>query len=624
MREDNRSATGGCGNCSPRVCIHRSFTKVWHGGRYGRNLLDTMLALLPFPRKTADSPQPGEAPAPAPAPAPASPSTIDGFALSETVDLLEKDVVAAIGGVRRQALTAHGEAEGLQIALSRIHADMADLVEASRTAAADARAVAAATDELSATATQIGTDLELAGDKIGRAADLAQTTGRAMAELQHATDEIDGIVATIGNVAKQTNLLALNATIEAARAGHAGKGFAVVAAEVKALAVAASAAADDIRHRIARLKVSAGSSIEVSESIVALIGEVGPVFAQLHGAVRAQADSIAEVLQRAVETSSFVGQVSARASETDRAAAEAAARGQGAAMAAKIAAELADGLATRFVAVIRNSEFGDRRRHDRYPVEMGAQPAGLPATRTLDISRGGLLLAAADGLDVREGDRFDVMVEGVGLLPVRVAALSALGIHCAFTALATEAEAALEGVIVALVERHRPLIERAQVLASRIAAQFEAAIREGRVSRETLFSTDYRPIAGTDPTQYETPALSFLEETLPALLRDMRGRDARLVFCVAVDRNGYLPVHHEESSQPQRPGDREWNVAHSRNRRIFDDRTGITAARSGRPFVVQSYRRDMGAGRVDNVWEIGAPVRVFGSHWGAVRTAYRL
>ncbi len=544
--------------------------------------------------------------------------------LSETIDMLERDVAAAIGGTRQSALKAHAEAEGLQVALSRIHADMADLVSASRTAAADAHAVAAATDELSATASQIGSELGFAGQKIDRAAELAQTTGRAMAELQDATDEIDGIVATISNVARQTNLLALNATIEAARAGHAGKGFAVVAAEVKALAVAASAAADDIRSRIARLKASAGSSIEVSESIVTLIGEVGPVFATLHGAVRAQADSIAEVLKRAVETSGFVSQVSARASETDRAAAEAAARGQGAAMAAKIAAELAGGLASRFVAVIRNTEFGDRRRHDRYPVELPARPAGMPATRTLDIGRGGLLLAPAEGLSVGEGERFEVAIDGIGMLPVRVAAVSPLGIHCAFASLSPQASAALEETVAALVDRHRPLIERAQELAARIAALFETAIREGRIGREALFSTDYRPIPGTDPVQFETDALPFLEGVLPDLFREVRARDPRLVFCVAVDRNGYLPVHNDEASLPQRPDDPEWNVAHCRNRRIFDDRTGITAARSARPFVVQSYHREMGAGRFDSVWEIGAPVRVFGSHWGAVRTAYHL
>jgi methyl-accepting chemotaxis protein len=83
-----------------------------------------------------------------------------------------------------------------------------------------------------------------------------------------------------------------------------------------------------------------------------------------------------------------------------------------------------------------------------------------------------------------------------------------------------------------------------------------------------------------------------------------------------------VPVHNRAVSQPQRPGDPVWNNANSRNRRIFDDRTGITAARSTRPATVQAYRREVGD-RIVMVREVDAPIRVQGRHWGACRTAYR-
>ena len=66
-----------------------------------------------------------------------------------------------------------------------------------------------------------------------------------------------------------------------------------------------------------------------------------------------------------------------------------------------------------------------------------------------------------------------------------------------------------------------------------------------------------------------------------------------------------------------------WNAANSRNKRIFDDRAGITAARSIRPFVVQSYARDMG-GTIVMMREVDAPIRLLGRHWGGFRTTYRL
>ena len=135
---------------------------------------------------------------------------------------------------------------------------------------------------------------------------------------------------------------------------------------------------------------------------------------------------------------------------------------------------------------------------------------------------------------------------------------------------------------------------------------------------------DERNVApGTEPLQHQTRFLDLAEKLLPDIQEPLLASDRRMVFCVAVDRNGYLPVHNMIYSKPQRPGDVLWNAVHSRNRRIFDDRAGLSAGRVVRPYLIQNYPRNMGD-RIVMMWEIDAPIRVFGKHWGGLRTAYTL
>jgi methyl-accepting chemotaxis protein len=65
-------------------------------------------------------------------------------------------------------------------------------------------------------------------------------------------------------------------------------------------------------------------------------------------------------------------------------------------------------------------------------------------------------------------------------------------------------------------------------------------------------------------------------------------------------------------------------MGHARNRRIFDDRAGLAAARSVRPYIIQNYPRDMGGGVMVMCKEIAAPIRIQGRHWGGFRTAYKI
>jgi methyl-accepting chemotaxis protein len=114
----------------------------------------------------------------------------------------------------------------------------------------------------------------------------------AMNGIDQASREIAEITTLIDGIAFQTNLLALNAGVEAARAGEAGKGFAVVASEVRALALRATSAAQDIKVRIGSAATHVGQGVtlvdETGHSLERIIERVGHV----SGAIETIAQSV--------------------------------------------------------------------------------------------------------------------------------------------------------------------------------------------------------------------------------------------------------------------------------------------------------------------------------------------
>jgi hypothetical protein len=117
--------------------------------------------------------------------------------------------------------------------------------------------IADVVDRVAVQAGEVRSNLELAQTELRASGD------RTMA-LAARVNEIQGILASIDDIADQTNLLALNAAIEAARAGDAGRGFAVVADEVRRLAERSKASAAQIA------KLVEGAQAQSSETVMAL------------------------------------------------------------------------------------------------------------------------------------------------------------------------------------------------------------------------------------------------------------------------------------------------------------------------------------------------------------------
>lgn len=168
-----------------------------------------------------------------------------------------------------------------------------------------------------------------------------------------------------------------------------------------------------------------------------------------------------------------------------------------------------------------------------------------------------------------------------------------------------------------------PYIRAVQQAAAQIQQLLADALRTRAISAQDLFDENYRPIPGSDPAQHRTGFVALAERLFAQVQERVLGLSDKVVYCIAVDRNGYVACHNRKYSQPQRAGDVGWNTANCRNLRIFNDRTGLASARNQRPFLLQTYRRDMGGGNFIVLKEAAAPISVNGRHWGGMRLAFK-
>lgn len=168
-----------------------------------------------------------------------------------------------------------------------------------------------------------------------------------------------------------------------------------------------------------------------------------------------------------------------------------------------------------------------------------------------------------------------------------------------------------------------PIIQHCISQAQAVAELFEAAIDDGTISLTDLFDEDYRAVPGSNPEQVTTNFSYLTDRLIPQIQEAFLEVDPRIAFCAAVDRNGYLPTHNNKYSKPQ-TSDPVWNAANCRNRRIFNDRTGLAAGRNIQPFLLQTYRRDMGGNTFTLMKDLSAPIYVRGQHWGGLRVGFSI
>jgi methyl-accepting chemotaxis protein len=166
-----------------------------------------------------------------------------------------------------------------------------------------------------------------------------------------------------------------------------------------------------------------------------------------------------------------------------------------------------------------------------------------------------------------------------------------------------------------------PYIQFGLATAQDVSRTLERAIEEGRISEADLMRDDYAPISGTHPTQYAHPVQPII--TAAARPHQEAARELTGFFGMTfTDRNSFGAVAMPERSLPQRPGEDEWNMEHSRVGVIFDFPDTRAQCKITQPFCLKAYRRNLADGSVVLLKQVIASIHVRGRHWGILQLAY--
>ena len=550
-------------------------------------------------------------------------------------------VVRETGETRRAAetdlFTGIGEATETNLSLGTILGDAFKLVDEMTAFSGDfensAEMMRSRADQFVASVCKLQSQSDLIEERLTTAAlaiDQAHARSRsALASVEDLTasiHEIERVVKMIAAIASQTNLLALNATIEAARAGAAGAGFRVVAGEVKSLSQQTQHATDEIVASVKRIRVRATVNTSEVRDFDSAIGSLEDVFRAVRAAMIAQGEQTRDIGLGSESVATLAQKVRASAGRMQALGGTVRALTSSAEGAAAKARHAFARLTEQAMIVLRQGNGEAESGTERWPIVRSAvlrRNGRSIKVRTLDVSPTGLQIETSGLLpEIALGEIVEIEMETFGRFPIKLLTTTTSG----FEAVLVEPSSELKARIIAEIKRLRVFywahVERVQRVARDIEQIMATVLDTGVLSSNELFDANYIREGTVEPPMYRNAAVDELDRLTRPLLDGELERVPHPEFCMLQDRNGYNPVHNSRYSFPRR-SDLTWNQRHSRMRRIFDHRVGMTASRNLRPFLVQCHARDMGD-ITETLMEFDAPVFAAGRHWGVVRMAYQL
>lgn len=525
--------------------------------------------------------------------------------------------VASMGGNLTQ-LT-----RDLDGASETLHSALSGLGAAYKETSTHIETIAAATEELQTSSTAIAEQISSTADLAAASAkDVAKSLGLTQ-RLEEAAGSIEESVKLVRNIAENTKRLVSNAIVEATRAGDAGKGFAVVAGEVEYLARQTEIAILEVDFLSSTIRDATTSVADAIQSVEQSVTEISTAAQDIGAASQSHRKTMADVAGhsrsaavRSREAGQQLNAFTSRIADVERMSERVNEWSD------RMNRDVAD-ISRRLSTAVRSSGAANRRAHPRVPVickaELTVEGRKYPGILA-DLSQCGSLIRVdlPDGVAETQGLLTTTYLSG---LPVFVISSSGLGTHLKFEELEDIQNQAIGTLIHRTQVQDKWYIDLVTQTAKRIGKTFEGELEAQRVTEEDLFDTDYKEIAGSNPTQYTTRFTEMTDRVLPAIQEPIITNDPQIRFCAAVDKNAYLPTHNLNVSKTQRPNDPEWNLVHCRNRRIFDDRIGLRAARNTDPHLILSHGNDARCDKHGCLKEFTAPIMVKGQHWGGFRLA---